>query len=125
MTEYPPTKIPPWNHQEDTWELAQFRPYMYIPHDMGCLVGSTKINIMRAKKSETVTLAELYNLFHGINKTKRFRKEIPIYARALCAGIFRQHLIVGAIKNPPSRVIKLTLVSGKSVTLTPFSAALR
>lgn len=37
---YPPTKIKPWKHQIEAWELASKQKSFYLAHQMGC--GKTK-----------------------------------------------------------------------------------
>jgi hypothetical protein len=85
---------------------------------MGCISGKAKIRISRAAKSEEITLTQLYKLFHGIGKTKRFNPNIPIYARSLKNGQFGPHLINTIIDMGTKPVVKITTASAKFLTLT-------
>ena len=117
--DYPPSKTKPWNHQIVAWNLIKENLAFYLAWEMGCIDGDAIININRASIGKKVKLKDLYNLFHGINKTKRFNSSIPIYAKALCNGVLKQHRIKNVIDNGIKKTIKITTKSDKKLILTP------
>jgi len=54
--DYPPTKIPPWKHQIETWHLAKNQLYFYIPHDMGAGKSKTAIDICNGVNAESILI---------------------------------------------------------------------
>lgn len=93
-------------------------PWSINGDEMGCIDGEAKIRINRAAKGSAIKLSVLYQRFNGIG-TYRWRKDIPTFARALCDGELRLHRIKKVLAKGRKSVVKLTLVSGKTLRCTP------
>lgn len=102
-------------------EYALRNKHIFMADEMGCIAGDALLNVNRAGKGFAVALADAYLRIHGIsgNKHHNWDATIPTYCRAMCDGELHQHRVVDIIAKDRRAVVRLTLASGKTLTLTP------
>lgn len=92
-----------------------------IGDEMGCVAGDMVVSIRRNKGTKKYKLREVYKKFKGLNNNKKYNWDIntPTYVRALCDEEFKPHLMKDILYKGIKKVLKLTLMSGKILILTP------
>jgi SWI/SNF-related matrix-associated actin-dependent regulator 1 of chromatin subfamily A len=101
-------------------KYARVRNRVLIADEMGCVDGSTEIQVMRAGKSFKCTVTNLYRkTYPNKNSHPKQNPDIATHVRALCGDEFRQHQLISIIDMGTRSTVRVSLQNGKSVVLTP------
>lgn len=99
--------------------VEKFNGRALIADAMGCIDGDAIVRVNRAGLGRKYSLRDVYQKFNGLEGRYQWNLSIPTYMRALCDGHFHQHLVKAVIAKGIKEVVKITLVSGKTLRCTP------
>ncbi len=107
----------PFQHTGVEW-LAS-RHSALLADDMGCVDGEAIISYNRAGVTRNMTLAKLHFKFNGgARRGKRWDLSIPTRVKSLCNGTLLLHAIRAVVDQGVKPVVRLRLLSGKTLRLT-------
>lgn len=90
--------------------------------EMGCIEGSTEIQVCRHRASRTMSLEKFHRVFHatGMDSRARFSlEERPWFIRCLHQdGLFRLGQVVDVIDSGMKPCVRITLEDGRELVLT-------
>lgn len=111
---------PLYDYQWEGTALLLARRQMILAAEMGCISGDAMLQVNRAGKGFKMSFREFHRKINGGETRKRkWDLNIPTYVRALKGDILGQHLVIKSLYKGIKKVLKVTLESGKSITLTP------
>lgn len=107
------------DYQKIGVEFLVARPSAILGDDIGCVDGEAIVQVCRAKRSFKTTLARLCHKFNGGASGRGWwDPSFPTYVKALVGDHLRLHEIERVVDKGVRPVVKLTLVSGKTLRLT-------
>lgn len=88
--------------------------------ELGCVAGDTCLNLNRAGKGFSMSIAEAYRRFHGDLTTSgpKWQQDIPTFIRAKKGNRIGLHLVKDILFKGVKFTYKIRLTDGKELSLT-------
>jgi hypothetical protein len=122
MTYRTPEMLNEWLKTAQYW-LRQSERYAeeneWPMNDKACLAGTTIVNLSRGKmKGKRVKIQQLYDMFHGKDKSPRFNSKLDTYILANKGGYVGYQKILDVIYKGKQQTLIVNTASGKSIRAT-------
>jgi len=129
---YPQSKVPPWKHQVDCWNLAKSKQNFYVAHDMGCIQSEAIVPIYTGKHQDTyfLSLSQIYSLMYrdalkltpNDSKANLYLKKIKpgtdLFTFSITKTGFVKNKIEGAVYQGRKRCLEIVLTTKETLFLT-------
>ena len=108
-----------YGYQESAVTFLTSNSRCVLGDGMGCIDGDAVVRVNRAGKGFRVRLEDAYKRFHGLDGGHSWDPSIQTMATSLCDGELRLNRVVDILDKGVRGVVRLVLMSGKVLRLTP------